>query len=81
MKNLILNFLLTIPLLTTFYLTDGSYIWKAPNEWSYWTYTQVHESGWRGHNFDVKVPLGVKFSHEGTTQRIPFNQIIKITDE
>lgn len=79
--KILVNFFVSISLFTTFYLTDGSYIWKAPSDWSYWTYTQVHESGWRGHFFDVKVPLGVKFWHDGTNWRVPFNQIIKITDE
>lgn len=83
MKKILINLLFSIPLLTTFYLTDGSYIWKSPNDWSYWTYKQEYHAGQGiGHyNFDVQVPLGVKFWHEGTNWRIPFNQIVKITDE
>ena len=30
-RKQVMNLLLTIPLLNTFYLRDGSYVWKAPD--------------------------------------------------
>ena len=74
---------LLITLFTTFYLLDGSYIWKAPNAWDYWTYKQEHWAGqgMGSYHYDTYVPIGVKFWHEGTVWRIPFSNIVKITDE
>lgn len=69
MKHKLFNLLLVIPLLTTFYLADGSYIWSDRRDWYYWYLGR----------FDY--PIGVTLKHDGTIWNIPFGQITKIVED
>lgn len=65
MKHKFLSLLITIPLLTTIYLTDGSGVWVK--DWYYWTKGPYPA-------------IGIEFYIDSEKWSIPFYQIAKIVE-